>query len=163
MISRGKGMEEKSIKDMSPEKGLLNFNEFKKLHWNSGPTALQLIISTHLYVENGLDVALCKILPHDDDLVRLSFWNKIVVARSIGFSLKSTKLLEKLNSIRNKFAHNLDYQITWNDLKGIELNTSYTENDFDEDLTGTIRGILASFLGYIDATFDGYSVTKKIG
>jgi hypothetical protein len=133
------------------------FKSFKETHWNSGPTLLQLVISAHLYVENNLDQSLCKILPNDRKLVDLSFWNKVVVARSIGFDKNSIALLEKLNNLRNKFAHNLNYKISWNDLKDIEINSDYVEKDWEEDPVGTARGILSGMIGGLDGAFEVYA------
>ena len=141
--------------------GLENFQAFRDLHWDSGPTMLQLVITAHLYIENGLDRMLCNILPNDSELIRLSFKNKITVASSIGLHADSITVLEKLNSLRNKFAHNLDYKINWSDLNALAVKSRYKKKDWNKDQHRVLRGVLSTIIGYSDATFNHYS-TKKL-
>lgn len=136
------------------KRGLDEFTAFRDLHWNRGPTQLQIVISAHLYVENGLDDALLAILPYDKDIAKLSFSNKVVLASSIGFGEKDIKVLKQLNTLRNKYAHNLEYEIKWSDVTAFPVETDYKKKDWDENATYVVRGVLSAAIGYTDACFE---------
>lgn len=92
------------------------------------------IIKCHLILENYIERYLCKRLNLTDisDL-RLSFYQKVMLLPETGAAitiLKSDLLL--LNKLRNKIAHNLNLEVSMNDLnsmiKILEISGRNTEN-----------------------------------
>jgi hypothetical protein len=85
---------------------------------------VSLILAAHLYVEYWIEQFVCYSLPHPDkilDSCNLKFLEKLALAQSLGFDSDSeTGLIEaikKLNSLRNKISHDLDFKISKVDLQ----------------------------------------------
>lgn len=72
-----------------------------------------LVLKIHLIVEKLLDDILILSFTKPDEIVKMRFKSKIAIyeAMNIDFCNAMIKELKILNSIRNKFAHNLDYKI----------------------------------------------------
>lgn len=79
---------------------------------------LYIILSGHLVIEHLLEEAIKTQLrqPKEIDLSRLNFPNKVELCVSFGILHPRKKAVYlKLNTLRNKFAHRLDYEISFDD------------------------------------------------
>ena len=97
---------------------------------------LAALLRGYLYVEVGLTHDIQKRLSHPEALnvQRLRFPEKIDLAIALGAIRKEDKPpLIKLNSLRNKVAHNLQYNISVQDVRDIY-------NSFDPDMTALANG-----------------------
>jgi len=90
---------------------------------SSNTDEMAITIKCHLIIENYIDQYLKVAFPSINNIkeMNLRFLNKIEMINN-SKTIFSTyyKSLKQINSLRNKFAHNLQYIITPNDLK--ELN-----------------------------------------
>jgi hypothetical protein len=88
----------------------------------SQPEELILILQAHLFVENIIDEILCSILKRGDILTEnnLSFYQKLLVIQASGI-IESylIDILKRLNNIRNKFSHQLQYHLSEKDIDSI--------------------------------------------
>ncbi|MDK2042082.1 hypothetical protein [Aliarcobacter butzleri] len=110
--------------------------------WNSDPIAIGRILRAHLYVEHYLDKYLREEYNlNNKELVFLNFYGKIKKIERNDKIWILCKSLKKLNSIRNKIAHNLSFSFTKNDLIFFKnrkefqsywfiIKSSIDENDF---------------------------------
>ncbi|MDM5465464.1 hypothetical protein [Bacillus cereus] len=94
------------------------FNEDTK-----GEDELQVILRGHLYIEHEIEKLLRLELAEPDYILknnRLMFANKVNLAVALGLLPKNRKTMyEKLNSIRNNYAHQLDFELDEKHLNGI--------------------------------------------
>lgn len=139
------------------EKSLKAYSDFKEKHWNAGPTVLQFVISAHLYVENSMDNALLKVLPHNKTIIKLSFWNKLTIMSGGGLNREIVELLTDLNKLRNKFAHNLNYDIKWSDIQRMAQLAGSTKAERESDPSKMLRNILSYVMGRTEAALYKYS------
>ena len=80
-----------------------------------GEDELQVILRGHLYIEHELEKSLRLKLVEPDYILgsRFMFASKVNLAAALGLLPKDIKkIYEKLNSIRNNYAHRLDFKIT---------------------------------------------------
>src|SRR5689334_13028913 len=87
------------------------------------------VIRGHLFVEHVLIHFLTEALPHHDlvQLDRISFNLKVELCAGLGVLPKALIApMKKINALRNKTAHNLEYKISLNDK--LELLDSF-DND----------------------------------
>lgn len=85
------------------------FNEDTK-----GEDELQVILRGHLYIEHEIEKLLRLELAEPDCILtpRFMFTSKVNLAVALGLLPKNRKkMYEKLNSIRNNYAHQLDFKI----------------------------------------------------
>lgn len=86
---------------------------------------LQLVITGHLYIENGLDKLLKSYIKYPDYIYNKNFMfnSKLKWALALGLIPKDCEhAYSRINTIRNKFGHNLNYKLTEDDfssLKGV--------------------------------------------
>lgn len=83
-----------------------------------------MILIAHLYVEHWIEVFIRYSLRKPGkilDSVRLTFLEKLALAESLGFDLDNegglAEAIKKLNTIRNKITHNIEYKLSKGDLK----------------------------------------------
>lgn len=72
---------------------------------------LGLVVRTHLYVEAALNRSFLfrfQVSQEELSTIGLSFAQKIKLAKVLGISSSILRSLERLNTIRNKFAHRLE-------------------------------------------------------
>lgn len=100
---------------------------------------LYLILRGHLYLEAELLKLLETNIPNHKilELSKMTFYNKVILVTALNIiDEKSMEALLELNTIRNKYAHNLNYKIKKEEirkLKGIisKINgLEYLENEF---------------------------------
>jgi hypothetical protein len=107
--------------------------EFKSLVLNSNPD-LAFILSAHLYVENCLIELLEIKLPFPDKLFREykpSFQQLLALCLAEGLITDDLALvLKKLNTIRNKFSHNLQYHLDKNVTQDFLITLNKMEKPF---------------------------------
>ncbi len=107
--------------------------EFKSLVLNSNPD-LAFVLSAHLYVENFFIELLDAKLPFPDKLFREykpSFQQ--LLALCLAEALITDDLgvvLKKLNTIRNKFSHNLQYRLDKNTIQDFLITLNKMEKPF---------------------------------
>jgi hypothetical protein len=149
-------MDDMKVKEMK-DKSLKAYTDFKEKHWNAGPTILQFVISAHLYVENSMDNALLRVLPHDNAVIKLSFWNKVTIMSGGGLDQEILELLTDLNKLRNKFAHNLDYVLKWSDIQRMAQLAGHTKAEWESDKGGMLRNVLSYVMGRTEGALYRYS------
>lgn len=90
--------------------------DFKKFFDDTkGEDQLQVIIRGHLYIEHEIDKLLHKKLKHPEHVFTNNFMfnGKLNWSLALGLIPDEHKTAySKFNTIRNKFAHNLNYQLT---------------------------------------------------
>lgn len=82
-----------------------------------GENPLQIILRGHLYIEHEI-VSLLRLELKDPDFILkgLMFENKLKLAVALGIMPKeSFSVYKRLNEIRNKYAHQLEYELTEQD------------------------------------------------
>lgn len=112
-------------------------------------TYLQIILKGHLYIENRL-IELIKVKlvnPNAINLNDLNFPTKINLARALGLlDNKKSKLLRNLNRIRNKLAHDLNFELSDEEIKKqINYFDKYYSNSFQktiEENAGDLKQLL---------------------
>lgn len=106
-----------TIKNHRDEKNKI-FDEFVKD--TTGENILQIVLRSHLYLENALEKIAREILVKPDLVLneRSMFKNKLLLVSALGVLPHEVHvLLTKFNGIRNKFAHNLKFELQEGDLK----------------------------------------------
>lgn len=96
-------------------------NEF--LANTEGEDELQVVLRTHLYIERELTEILKISLAEPDYILntRFMFANKLNLAVALGvFPIGVKKAYDKLNKMRNKFAHELEFYCSEDDLRKLE-------------------------------------------
>lgn len=121
---------------------------------------LQMIIRAHLNIEASLIKLIELSLENKNhiDVARLRFPTKVDLAFALG-SIADTNyknILKNVNRLRNKFAHNLSYELTDADLNAIlqedDILKSFIESKFkDRDYLDKLRGTLAMIFLSLDA------------
>lgn len=103
--------------------GLEIYKTAKKFNEDTeGEDELQVILRGHLYLEYELEKLLRLELAEPDCILtnRFMFASKVNLAVALGLLPKDIKkMYEKLNSIRNNYAHQLDFKITEKHLNDI--------------------------------------------
>ena len=152
----------------------------KKLYFeywrdSTGHETLNIVLLGHLVIENLLVEAIKTKLKYPEEFnpSRLDFPQKVELCVSFGIlPSKKKKVYLKLNTLRNNFAHKLDYEISFDDAfryakemknalfafseMGIDLNRDFLQRQFkvDEILTQILNKLadeLVSYLFYNDA------------
>ena len=82
------------------------------------------ILKSHLYIEQILERLIKKKIPKPNHLFKnqISFSLKLDLALSLNaIPEKYVGPIKSLNGIRNKYAHNANYQVTFDDLNALKL------------------------------------------
>lgn len=129
MIVREFSMPQKTIEDIHSQ-----MNKF--VRDTAGDTALMIVLRGHIYIEHELEEMLKIGLKEPgtifkkDGNTRIGFETKLNWAVAIGMLPKDVRTAyANLNTLRNKYAHKLDADLTDEDLKGIKdgFNTGINE------------------------------------
>ncbi len=83
------------------------------------------ILKAHLFIERVIDSLIKEKLKNPDSLFKnqISFNVKLDFAHSLGvIPDRLLSPIKGLNSIRNKYAHNLEYQVNFDELNAIKLD-----------------------------------------
>ncbi|PGY55178.1 hypothetical protein [Priestia megaterium] len=114
----------------------------------SNGTPLEVVLRSHLYFENALENALRSILENPDVLLtdRFTFSNKLALVYSLGVIPEDfNSVLKYFNkSIRNKFAHNLKFELKEEHVDQlINRFNKQVKKDYD-DASVILKDILSS-------------------
>lgn len=78
---------------------------------------LAVMLKSHLILEQEIDVVLRKILPKSIITLDWSFLQKVNLLDAMGFTNDSiAEYFRKFNTLRNKFAHKYNYQLSHEDI-----------------------------------------------
>ncbi|PRT06973.1 hypothetical protein C6356_00685 [Bacillus wiedmannii] len=120
---------------------------------------LQIFLRGHLYIEHEIEKLLRNELVNPDFILtdRFMFANKVKLAVALGLIPKDmAKTYNKLNTIRNKYAHELKFQIKENHLSDIistfneEIKASYIKwnNTYKDGTFLELRFVLMAIWNY---------------
>lgn len=118
-----------------------------------GENYFQIILRAHLYIEHELTEIIRKYFKHPEEIIRqLNFSRKLGVLLALGEISQDLKApINHLNRLRNKYAHELDYQFSEQDFNDFldtfkpEFKMKYLVNiTGDISLSNKLRGTLAS-------------------
>ena len=142
--------------------GLDSYKAFVEKHWSGNPTELQYVITSHLFAESIIDEKLLKLFPHDSNIIKLGFANKLILLRSAGYGQRSLELLTDLNKLRNKFAHNLDYEVKWSDIEKLGNKERYSKKDWEEKRLVVLRRMLSYAMGYTNGSINSFTLKHLV-
>lgn len=106
---------------------------------------LVLILRAHLILETYLDDFIVNFFKKGDLILKkMSFYQKITIIEATGeVDINLLATINKMNEIRNKFAHNLKYQITSDDINGLSNLLFQNGQVYKRDLHTLLICILA--------------------
>jgi hypothetical protein len=127
------------------EKIAISEEQFKKIYKQveNSKSIVEVVVITLIYIENKIERYLINQLPRSDYLWKdnryISYENKLKFALSLGF-INNTKMwgdfiprYKQLNELRNKFAHNLDYQLKEKDIEFLNwANQFFSDPEFNK-------------------------------
>lgn len=116
----------------------------------SATEELNLVLRGHLYLEALLNQIIHRSLqyPRAIDETRQSFYAKVKLLRALGkIDQKLEKLLLTLNSLRNKIAHQLRYEITFDDAFDLARIAAEAGIDFSDETAFNDRSLCEEFYG----------------
>ena len=91
---------------------------------------LIIILKAHLYIERQLTFALTESIVDDSVLKNTTFRQKLDLAYSMGIIGDDYGTLKKFNSIRNAYAHDMDYEFTEKTFDDLIATLSKDDKDF---------------------------------
>lgn len=106
---------------------------------------LVIILKAHLYMERELIKTLTETIIDENILKSTTFRQKLDLANSMGLLDEYYGVLGKVNSIRNNFAHNIDYE--FNEKTYEDLLSTLTKIDKDD--------FLSEYEGWKSMLYDG--------
>lgn len=82
---------------------------------------LGAVIRVHLHIESFVNEIIQVLVPYPDELkpIRLDYFGKVNLLGALGVEPANLKVLLTLGNMRNKFAHNLNYQLDSSNVKGL--------------------------------------------
>lgn len=128
------------------------WEQFYTKHWK-GADLLTVVLKSHLYIENLLDKFFLFCLPKPKYIIEKKFYDKVKIFESLGLS-PSDKLIQRLlalNTIRNKYAHNLNYTPRLVDLKVLIDDIKLLKGNNRNKLTRGIVFTISYLHGALDA------------
>ncbi|OMD95047.1 hypothetical protein NST58_20465 [Paenibacillus sp. FSL R10-2796] len=117
----------------------------------SAENYFQIILRAHLYIEHELQSMVNGNIKYPELLGnRLTFSDKMRLVFAIGlWPIEDMDLISKINKLRNKFAHNREFQLSVDDVNSLISSLSTRQlrqykilNKDNEDLSTTLRNIL---------------------
>lgn len=162
----------------SEEENLYFKNEIKKairefMEYTTSEDFMGIILRAQLYIENDLDMLLQKLLIHPDKINFQFFLAKLNAAYALGaIGDEWYGAFRKFNKIRNKYAHDYNYEFQISDYEDlisalsldakvefksniemeewfISIKNSLTGNQDSLDLKYKLRVLLSDFMLYI--------------
>ncbi len=124
---------------------------FFKKHCLNNNDPLSIILKTHLYIETCLDQILSLVLPKADKLLKKRFSDKVDIFEALGMDCLSknetvVKRIRAVNNLRNSFAHDLDKNLTSEDIEpiiqGMDINPRLSN-------TEKLKSGITHLLGYV--------------
>jgi len=110
---------------------------------------LTLVLQTHLVMEKLVNEILEAMLVDSNEIEKMYFSKKVQIMGAMGITQNNIdKKLIEFNSLRNKFAHNLDYVIQRNDLNIFFETTSLARStNIETNLLQIIPWIIYFLMG----------------
>jgi len=105
-----------------------------------GSDTLSIILKAHLYIEYYIDLIIKKKFKRPKEVLKYNFAKKVEILYSIDLLTPDQNYnIKELNRIRNKFAHNIKYDISMEQLilkklNGKQIKFKGTRNSLKEDL-----------------------------
>ena len=132
-----------------------DFHTFAESYWENPDSLLPTIIFGHLYVEQCINALIKKAFKDSSKILNYRFANKIDLLEAAGIIKPSMiERIRALNQVRNKIAHNLDFNLTkefallfTTDPKDIKL--------FNKSKSGFMIGEISYQIGYLHAVTSG--------
>ncbi|MBZ9572084.1 hypothetical protein KJA15_02035 [Patescibacteria group bacterium] len=105
-----------------PKSSIFLVNKFITNLLTQPPNMRNIVIITQLYFENIIDEIITNKFPNPKAIINFYFYNKVKIIEASGL-LKTGSLnyLLFVNNIRNKFAHDIDYEIPDSDFIKIDF------------------------------------------
>jgi hypothetical protein len=130
---------------------------------------ISIILNTHLHIEYWLEEFIKGNLRKPEKLFsssRLTFIEKLSLAESLGFDLNDecgiADGIKKLNTIRNRIAHRLDYKLNKNDLKLLSsLKFSGLSQITEKEPKISLKEELLAFCFAVQGYVVGFLESKK--
>lgn len=105
-----------------------SFLEFIDKYWRLNPTTqifessyLEMVITTHLFVEDEINTILKTVFPQPEFMKKFTYRQKLKVIRSSFITpADMVDKLEAIGTLRNKFAHDLEYIPLFEDVQKLE-------------------------------------------
>lgn len=96
---------------------------------------LIIILKGHLYIENEIIGMLTETIIDEKIINQSTFRQKLELAHSMGIIKNEYGVFGKVNTIRNKYAHNIDYEFTEKDYEDlISTMPKVHKDEFLKDL-----------------------------
>ncbi len=147
-------MKTKVYKELSKKANTLSLSsktrsdEFYKKYILTSKEEVSLVLKSHLYLEKVIDEILTLTLPESKKIIKMSFLDKVTIVESMDFFIPNKVIIEKIkaiNTIRNKFSHELDYTLKRDDLNKlfkVHKNTKDSNLALFMKEIGYLRGYL---------------------
>ena len=134
----------------------LKFNEYSKIHIQKRKEFIQattrddtlaIVLKAHLYIEAELEELLRLGTKNYKELDLKYFKEKLNLCYGIGLIDRDLyTVLKKFNTIRNKYGHRVDFEITETDFKEMyDLMNSEQKREYSEDLKITTMSSQETF------------------
>ena len=114
---------------------------------------VSLVLKSHLYLENTIDKVLSLIIPEPKGVLKMRFFDKVVILESLNFFPSNKIVIDKIkiiNGIRNNFSHKLDYKLTTEDIKKLSEKIEVK----GKSSTVIFLSAVADIHGYMTAIID---------
>ena len=123
---------------------------------------VMMLLRAHLYSEAVLENLIQIRLPHGEavnERARLGYYQKLILVQALGI-LKSPAItaLETLNKVRNEFVHEIDKELTFQDV--LRIGDSFgkeledTKQQTGSDTVETLKHMLSYICGHLDGALD---------
>lgn len=137
------------------------YSDFRNQHWESYDLEMQTVITGHLFIESAIDSIISTVFRDASPFRRYSYSQKIGLLQSIGDITPITiGRLESIGKLRNKYAHNLEYRIKYEDIKKLNV-PDISKEKWDKDKLKTMQACLSYCAGMIHAWLVFYQNKKK--
>ena len=122
-------------------------------------TPVDLVLRAHLMIEQLLDYLIQKVSGNEELItgVGLSFHQKAILAKNLRLRIELFSFIKRLNKLRNKFAHNLDYELGEDDIRELE---SLHNCCFSSIKTNILDASL--MVGKIKIVFNGEEIHREL-
>ncbi len=127
-----------------------DMDDFFKRYCQTNDSNIAVILKTHLYIENLLDEIITCLIPKSKKIINFRFSAKVDLIESFNICTDDIILrIREVNKIRNGFAHDLNKELVFADLKcfinGIKIRENISNtNKFKRGamyLVGYLHGL----------------------
>ncbi len=102
---------------------------------------LGAVIRVHLHIEHHVNQLLELLVPFPEDLksVKLDYDNRVKLLSALRIKPESTKVLSALGTMRNKFAHNLNYKLDKSNVKNLYETIGSSDKEILQRVYSNLR------------------------